>query len=172
MERDAHLQSLFYLSSRVTSKGALSPGSLHRAPDTEIPHLKPLSAISQSTRYTSPLQVAQLSPHEERCLSPEPSFHNPGYPVRSPPSRPSTVSLVRGRSPIPRTSFISQRSRYTDPPPQVPNMERRPSQNLLPCINPWHMNPLPGFPARPPMERGAHIQSLLLHLQVPLTELP
>jgi len=29
MERDAYLQSLFYLSSRVPSKGALPPGSLH-----------------------------------------------------------------------------------------------------------------------------------------------
>ena len=30
MERDAHLQSLFYISFRVPSKGALPPGSLHR----------------------------------------------------------------------------------------------------------------------------------------------
>ena len=32
MERDVHFQSLFYVSSRVPSKGALTPGSLHRAP--------------------------------------------------------------------------------------------------------------------------------------------
>jgi len=32
MERDAHLKSLTYLSSRVPSKGTLPPGSLHRAP--------------------------------------------------------------------------------------------------------------------------------------------
>jgi len=32
MERDTHRQSLFYLSSRAHSKGALPPGSLHRAP--------------------------------------------------------------------------------------------------------------------------------------------
>jgi len=32
MERDARLQSLFYISFRVTSKGALPPGSLKRAP--------------------------------------------------------------------------------------------------------------------------------------------
>jgi len=32
MERDAHLQSLFFLFFSVPSKGALSPGSLHRAP--------------------------------------------------------------------------------------------------------------------------------------------
>jgi hypothetical protein len=62
METDAHLQILFYLSSRVPSKGALPPGSLHRAPtEGDAPPLEPLSAISQSPRY-SPLQVAQLSP--------------------------------------------------------------------------------------------------------------
>jgi hypothetical protein len=32
MERDAHLQSLFYLSSRVPSKRTLPPGSLHSVP--------------------------------------------------------------------------------------------------------------------------------------------
>ena len=32
MERDARLQSLFYISFRVPSKEALPPGSLHRAP--------------------------------------------------------------------------------------------------------------------------------------------
>jgi len=44
MERDAHLQSLFYISFRVPSKGALPLGSLHRAPperDTTPP--EPLS---------------------------------------------------------------------------------------------------------------------------------
>jgi len=49
MERDAHLQSIFYLSSRIPSKGALPPGFLHRAPierDTATP--EPLSGISQS----------------------------------------------------------------------------------------------------------------------------
>jgi len=46
MERDAHLQSLFYLSSRVPSKGALPPGSLYRAPIERITPLpEPLSAI-------------------------------------------------------------------------------------------------------------------------------
>jgi hypothetical protein len=41
MERDAHLQNLFYLSSRVPSKGALPPGSLHRAPiEREMLHIQ------------------------------------------------------------------------------------------------------------------------------------
>jgi len=48
MERDAHLQSLFYLS-RVPSKGALPPGSLHRALiERDTPPAEPLSAISES----------------------------------------------------------------------------------------------------------------------------
>jgi hypothetical protein len=51
IEIDARLQSLSYLSSRVPSKGALPPGSLHRAVierDASPPEL--LSAISQSPR--------------------------------------------------------------------------------------------------------------------------
>jgi len=48
-ERDAHLQGLFFLSSRVLSKEALPPGSLHRAPmERDAPPPEPLSAISQS----------------------------------------------------------------------------------------------------------------------------
>jgi len=51
MERNASLQSLFYTSFRVPGKGALPPGSLHRAAkerDTLPP--EPLSTISQSPR--------------------------------------------------------------------------------------------------------------------------
>jgi len=32
MERDARLQNLFYITFRVPSKGALPPGSPHKAP--------------------------------------------------------------------------------------------------------------------------------------------
>ena len=55
MERDACLQSLFYIFFRVPSKEALPPGSLHRAPterDTTPP--EPLPTISQGPRYRSP----------------------------------------------------------------------------------------------------------------------
>ena len=49
VERDAHLQSLFYLSSRVPIKVALPPVSLHRAPiEREAAPPELLSAISQS----------------------------------------------------------------------------------------------------------------------------
>ena len=50
-ERDARLQSLFYISFMVPSKGALPPGSLHRAPtERDTPAPEPLSTISQSPR--------------------------------------------------------------------------------------------------------------------------
>jgi hypothetical protein len=43
VKKDVHLQSLFYLSSRVPSKGALPPGSLHRAPiERNVPPPEPL----------------------------------------------------------------------------------------------------------------------------------
>ena len=46
-----HLQSLFQLPCRVLSKGALPPGSLHRAAlERDVPHPEPLSTISQSPR--------------------------------------------------------------------------------------------------------------------------
>jgi hypothetical protein len=47
METDAHLQSLFYISSRVFSKGALPLGSLHRAPMKIDACLKSLPFITQ-----------------------------------------------------------------------------------------------------------------------------
>jgi len=51
MERDARLQSLFYISFRVSSKGALPPGSLHRAPtDRDTPSPETLSTIYQNRR--------------------------------------------------------------------------------------------------------------------------
>jgi len=56
MERDARLQSLFYISFRVPSKGALPPGSLHRAPTArDAPPPEPLSTISQSPLPGSPV---------------------------------------------------------------------------------------------------------------------
>jgi hypothetical protein len=50
MKRDAHLQSLLYISYRVSSKEALPPGSLHREREREryTPPLEPLSTVSQS----------------------------------------------------------------------------------------------------------------------------
>jgi len=52
MKRDARLQSLFYISFRVPSEGALPPGSLYRTPHRErdTPPPEPLSTISQNPR--------------------------------------------------------------------------------------------------------------------------
>jgi len=49
MEIDACLQSLFYLASRIPSKGALPPVSLHRAPiERDFPPPEHLSTISHN----------------------------------------------------------------------------------------------------------------------------
>jgi hypothetical protein len=63
MKRDVHLQSLFYLSSRVPSKGALPPGSLYRAPiERDVPPPELLSTISQSALYMVPLPGSPAVP--------------------------------------------------------------------------------------------------------------
>jgi len=55
MERDAHLQSLFYLSSRFPSKGALPPGSLHKNPiERDAPPPEPLSVPSRGAHSRLP----------------------------------------------------------------------------------------------------------------------
>jgi hypothetical protein len=42
MERDARLQSIYYISFRVSRKGALPPGSLNRAPtERDTPPTEP-----------------------------------------------------------------------------------------------------------------------------------
>jgi len=81
IEIDAHLQSLFYLTSRVPSKRVLPPGSLHRA--TIERERCPSSRAPFSHPSKSPVdEPTPGCPSEERFLSPEPSFHNPGSPVK------------------------------------------------------------------------------------------
>ena len=66
MERDARLQSLFYISFRVPSKEALPPGSLHRAPtegDTTPPETGLIKTWVHCTYSTDFLQV----PGPSRC---------------------------------------------------------------------------------------------------------
>ena len=113
MEIGAHLQNLFYLTSRVPSKEALPPVSLHKGPiERDAPPPEPLSAISKSP-VDEPIPGCPTSPHEDRCLSPEPSFHNP----RSSVKVPSPVSLFRGRCPIPRAPFIHLSKSPVEEPP-------------------------------------------------------
>ena len=86
----------------------------------------------------NPLQVAQLSPHEERCLSPEPSFTYPsGSPVK-----------------------ISERFLVNGPPTRFPSrapMERNTHLHSL-YISFWipsKVATLPGSPNRDSTERDA-----------------
>jgi len=63
-------RAFFYISYRDPSRGALPPGSLNRAStERDPPHLEPLSTIPQIPQSRSPLQVAQLGPHEEEAHS-------------------------------------------------------------------------------------------------------
>ena len=51
MKRHARLQSLFYISFRAPSKGALPSDSVHRAPtERDTPPPEPFSTISQNPR--------------------------------------------------------------------------------------------------------------------------
>jgi len=90
MRRDARLQSLFYISFRFPSNGALPPCSLDTSPtERDTPPLEPLSTISQSPLWRCPLQAAELSPHEERCPPqslPFKTFMTPGRGALSPGS--------------------------------------------------------------------------------------
>jgi hypothetical protein len=105
-------------------------------------------------------------------------FHNPGYPVKE-PSLEALCSepLQRERCPIPRAPFIRLSKFPVDQPPSL----GPPTGHLYGEIpfpepssthKPLGYEPSSRFPSEAPMERGTHLQSLLLHLQVPLAELP
>ena len=99
-------RSLLSISFGVTGKGALPPGSHHRAPsERDAPFLEPsFIHLTMSPVYEPPSRFPsgaplerdaclqslplhtfrgpQRGPFGERCLSPEPSFtHLPGSPV-------------------------------------------------------------------------------------------
>jgi hypothetical protein len=74
MERDARLQNLFYISSRVPSKGFRHPGSPHRARSWgDAPLLESLHPYLKVSGKWAPLRVPQRGPFGKRCSSPEPS---------------------------------------------------------------------------------------------------
>ena len=63
MERDVRLQSLFYISFRVPSKGAFLPGSLYRAPterDTPTPEPLQIDGMRESDKYWCKNKKSQL----------------------------------------------------------------------------------------------------------------
>jgi hypothetical protein len=54
METDALLQCPFYLSSRVSNKGAFPPGSLHTAPmERVVPSPESLSVVPRDLLTTN-----------------------------------------------------------------------------------------------------------------------
>jgi len=76
MERVAHLQSLFHLSSRVPNRGAHSPCSIHRAPiDRETLQFQSPFQPSPKSPVVKPTSGCSAEPPpEERCPSSESSF--------------------------------------------------------------------------------------------------
>jgi hypothetical protein len=82
METDARLQSVFYLSSRVPSKGPLPPGSVHRTPiESVTPHLQ--IRFQPSLKFPSRTLPPRFptEPLERGMPFPRAFLLNPGYPV-------------------------------------------------------------------------------------------
>jgi len=80
-------RTLLNISFRVPNKGALPPGSPHRAPiEIDTPFPEPSICLSKCKR--APFQVPQRGYYGERCPFPEPSFTSPaGSPIKQPPFR-------------------------------------------------------------------------------------
>jgi hypothetical protein len=142
--------------SRVFSN--YPPGSLARKHPSRFPSQS--SHRERCPTYRAPFSHLSKSPvdeptpgclPEERCPSPDPSFHNPGTPVKEP----SAVSLFRERQPITRAPFIHLSKSPVDKPPS-----RFPSEapvEIRPVYRAFSTYPS-GSPAREPS------------LQVPFTE--
>ena len=84
------------------------PGFLHRSPiERETLHLQsPFSAISQSPQQMRPLQFAELSLHEDRWPSPEPSVNNTGSPLSRAPYQPSLKVPIWWTPPLSRFPIL------------------------------------------------------------------
>ena len=100
-------RAFLYISLRVPSKGALPPGSPHRAPIEETLHFhSPALSVLQIPWATSPLQVSQWGPFGERFPIPEPFF---AYLWRSTVIKPSFTVSAKSTINEPPYSFPSQR---------------------------------------------------------------
>ena len=141
----------------------------------------------------SPLQVAQLNPHEERFPSPEPSFHilqvsrqrspPPGSPKRS--SHRERCPILRApfqlslRVPVERTYPSSQPSSLCPSglPEGSPQAEL-PQRKMLPFWSPPSFGfpgkgALPEAPSMEPLERGMpHPQNPFIQLSKSLVDEP
>jgi hypothetical protein len=93
---------------RVPSKGAIPPGSPHRAAierDAPLPEAS-FTCLSKSPVKEPPSKFPQRGPYGERCLFPEPSFTYLQSPQqRSPPSKFPSQSSHRQRCSISRAFF-------------------------------------------------------------------
>ena len=120
----------------------------------------------------SPLQVAQLTPHEERCSSPEPSFtYLSGFSVKEPP--PPSSHREDALFPEPSFSCISKYS-VNGPPPNGPVWRVTPSpepSTTHPLI--IHISkPPPCSPSRVPMERDTLSPEPMVYLFIYICQSP
>ena len=113
MERDAHLQSLFYISSRVCNKGALPPGSFHRAPIERHPTSRATFSHLSKSPVDKPTPGCPTEPPWREM--PIPELPSKGVLPWGPPH---WVSLERERRPIPRAPFIHLSKSLVDEPPE------------------------------------------------------
>ena len=77
-------RALLSVSFGVPIKGALPPGSPHRAPTRDTVYFQTPPSFSIPGKWAL-FQAPQQGPYGKRCLSPEPSFRHPsGSPVKEP----------------------------------------------------------------------------------------
>jgi len=163
MGRDACLQSLFYLSTRVLSKGALTPSSLHRAPRER----RRTSRASFNHLPKSPVEEPTpgcLSPHGDAHLHSLP-FITFRAPSKGAPSPGSPNSSHRDRSSIASALLqliLKVPSRWT-PSPGSPMGPLWRDIHLIHVSKSPESEPPSRLPNRAPMERDACHQSLLPH---------
>jgi hypothetical protein len=140
-----------------------SPGSPAREPPSRFPSQNshrekcPTSRSPFSHLYKSPAdEPTPACPNEPpRCPSPEPSFHNSGYPVKEPSlealhSEPLEREMPHPLSPLHPSLKVP--GRLTHPPVSKGASVWRNThpRTFFHTLSPQHTSPLPGFPARPP----------------------
>ena len=154
MERDARLQSLFYISFRVPNKEALPPGSLHRAPtDRERHHTSraPFILLTMSPVDEPSSRFPKWGHYGKRCPSPEPFLHS----LQDPQQR-SSHSRFPSQSSH-RESYYTSRTPFNHIS-KSPVDESTPGCPTEPQRSP---PPTPGSPNRTPIERCPVSRDLL-----------
>jgi hypothetical protein len=189
IERDACIQTLVYISSRVPRKEARSPGSPHRAPSDRDATLLPTGIDTPFPEPSICLSKSLVNKPTPGCPTKPPlrempvsrpflyiSFRAPsnGAP---PPGSPNRAPIdIDALFPEPSFNYLSQFP--VNRLPQVPQwgtIEKNTNlQNLFLQVSPCYMSSLPGSSAGPPWrempisraflyiaptERDAHFQS-------------